>query len=185
MKGAIGMNSIDNTVFILVDVQGKLAQVMHEKEALFDNLQRLIKGMQILKVPMIWMEQTPEKMGRTTTLIASLLPEEKPISKSSFSCCGCEAFVQKLESTGRKRVIVAGIEAHICIYQTAWDLVKRGYEVEVVADAVSSRVLSNKQIALDKIKACGAQLTSVEMVLFDLMQTADHPVFRDMLKIVK
>lgn len=179
------MNSIDNTVFVLVDVQGRLAEIMHDKDALFDNLQRLVKGMQLLKVPIVWMEQIPEKMGPTIPQLGALLTSEKPIAKSSFSCCGDETFMKKLTSLGRKHVVIAGIEAHVCIYQTATELMKHGYDVEVVADAVSSRAASNKQIALDRIKAAGAHLTSVEMVLFELMKTADHPAFRDMLKIVK
>lgn len=179
------MNSIDNAVFILVDVQGRLAEIMHEKDVLFDNLQRLVKGMQLLKVPILWMEQIPEKMGPTIPPLAALLAPDKPISKTSFSCCGNDPFLKHLHSLGRKSVVMAGIEAHVCVYQTAMDLLERGYEVEVVADAVSSRAASNKQIALKRIKAAGARLTSVEMVLFELMRTADHPAFRDMLKIVK
>ena len=179
------MNSTDNTVFLLVDVQGRLAEIMQDRDALFDSLQRLVKGMQVLKVPIVWVEQIPEKMGATIPRLASLLTAEHPISKSCFSCCGNEVFVKKLESLNRRHVIVAGIEAHVCIWQTTADLVARGYDVEVVADAVSSRTSSNRQIALERIRGTGAKLTSVEMVLFELMKTADHPAFRDLLKIVK
>ena len=179
------MNAIDDTVFVLVDVQGKLAEIMHEKDALFDNLQRLVKGMQALKVPILWMEQIPEKMGPTIQPLAALLVSEQPIPKTSFSCCGSDTFMKRLHSLGRKRAVVAGIEAHVCVYQTARDLVERTYEVDVVADAVSSRTAGNKQLALTCIRAAGARLASVEMILFDLMQTAEHPAFREMLKIVK
>lgn len=179
------MSLIDDTVFVLVDVQGRLAEIMHEKDILFDNLQRLVKGMQLLKAPIIWMEQIPGKMGRTIPQLAALLTSDTPIAKSSFGCCGDETFMAKLTSLGRKHVVIAGIETHVCIYQTAAELVTHGYHVEVVADAVSSRAASNKQIALDRIKAAGARLTSVEMILFELMKTAEHPAFRDMLKIVK
>jgi len=179
------MNSSDDTVLVLVDVQGRLAEIMHEKEALFDNLQRLIKGMQALKVPILWLEQIPEKMGPTIPPLAALLTGEQPIRKTSFSACGNDIFMKRLHSLGRKRVVVAGIETHVCIYQTAKDLVERDYEVDVVADAVSSRSAANKQVALTAIQDAGARLTSTEMILFELMQTAEHPAFREMLRIIK
>jgi len=187
------MLTTNNTVFVLVDVQGKLASVMHEKEALFDSLSRLVRGMQTLAVPIIWMEQIPEKMGATIPQLKELLTNQKPISKSSFSCCGSAEFMECLEATGRKQVLLAGIETHVCVYQTAVELMRAGYAVEVVVDAVSSRSVLNKEIGLQKIKDCGARsvgsgqghVTTVETAIFELMRTADHPAFRDTLGIVK
>ena len=175
----------ENCVFMLVDVQGKLADVMHDRDALFDNLQRLVKGMQALRIPILWIEQIPAKMGPTIPQLAELLVNGTPIHKSCFSCCGNDEFTRRLTQLGRQQVILAGIEAHVCIYQTAVDLLEAGLRVEVVADAVSSRVLSNKLVALDRIKTAGAGLTSVETILFELMRTAEHPAFRDVLKIVR
>lgn len=176
----------ENTVLVLVDVQGRLAESMHDRDALYDNLQRLIKGMQALQVPIIWVEQIPEKMGATIPQVAALLTSEHPIRKTCFSCCGSEEFRNKLQALNRRQVVVAGIEAHVCIYQTAADLAKDGYAVEVVADAVSSRTLANKQIALQRIQGlAGAGVISVEMGLFELAKTAEHPAFRELLKIVK
>jgi nicotinamidase-related amidase len=176
-----------DTMFILVDVQGKLAEAMHEKEALHDNLRKLVQGMQALKIPIIWVEQIPEKMGRTIPVLLELLKLESPISKSSFSCCAEPSVMKEIEAAGRGRrnVLIAGIEAHVCVFQTASDLVKRGYHVEVVADAVSSRTLSNKTIGLERAKDHGAFLTSVESALFELLKTAKAPEFKEILKIVK
>lgn len=179
------MLKIENTVFILIDVQGKLAQVMHEKDMLFNNLQKLIAGIKALKIPVIWMEQIPEKMGPTIPELSELLKDEKPIGKKCFSCCHDNVFMKKLAGLNRGQVLVAGIETHVCVYQTAAMLVEAGYDVEVVADGTSSRTLSNRTIGLDKIRTCGAHVTTVEMALFELLKTADHPAFREILKIVK
>jgi nicotinamidase-related amidase len=179
------MLNIDDTVLVLLDVQGKLASVMHEKEDLFANLVRLVSGLSALDVPVIWLEQNPEKMGRTISELQELLPGREPICKMSFSACGDDAFIRELEGLGRRQVLLAGIEAHICVAQTAMDLVSKDYEVEVVADAVSSRTAFNKAVGLEKSAACGAQQTSVESALFELLKSADHPAFREILKIVK
>ena len=176
---------VKDTVFILVDVQGKLAESMHEKAALHDNLRKLVQGMRVLKVPIVWVEQIPEKMGPTIPVLKELLAHCAPISKSSFSCCNEPAVVNKIESTGRRQVLIAGIEAHVCVFQTAADMVRMGYHVEIVADAVSSRTLSNKTIGLERAKAHGAFITSVESCLFDLLRTATAPEFKEILTIVK
>jgi nicotinamidase-related amidase len=174
-----------SSVFVLVDVQGRLAEAMHGKEALFENLRRAVAGARALGVPILWTEQSPEKIGPTIPQLAELLAGEKPIPKTSFSCCGEKAFMDRLLSSGRRQVILAGIEAHVCVYQTAADLTEAGYEVEVVSDAVSSRTEANRLLGLERIRACGARVTGVEMFLFELMRTAAHPAFREILKIVR
>jgi nicotinamidase-related amidase len=179
------MLEIDNTVFVLIDVQGKLAQLMHEKDILFQNLQKLVKGMQVLKIPVLWTEQNPQKMGPTIPELSELLKTSKPVGKMSFSCMGSETFATLLERLDRGQVVLAGIETHVCVYQTTIDLVQKDYHVEVVADAVSSRTQANRDLGLEKIKGCGAHLTSVETLLFRLIRTAEHPAFREILAIVK
>jgi len=178
------MLNVENTALVVIDVQGKLAQLMHEKETLFDNVKRIIKGAQVLEIPIIWTEQNPEGLGPTLPEIASLLDSE-PIAKFAFSCCGEEAFMRALEEVNRKQVLLAGIEAHVCVYQTAVDLVRLGYEVHILADAVSSRAASNKQLALEKMKDAGALLTSVEIALFELLKVAQGDKFKKILQIVK
>jgi len=175
----------EDTVLVLIDVQGKLAEVMHAREKLYDNLCRLIRGCRALNIPIIWMEQIPEKMGATIEPIRELLPDLTPIAKTSFSCCGEPAFTAELDSLGRKSVLLAGIETHVCVYQTAADLTANGYSVEVVSDATSSRTPENRSTGLERIRLCGAAATSVEMVLFELMNSAEHPAFREILRIVK
>lgn len=179
------MMTTENSVFVLVDVQGKLAELMFEKERLFRNLEICIKAMRLLGVPVIWVEQVPDKMGATIEQLRIHLEGLKPVSKSAFSCCGEPEFIKALESTKRKQVILAGIETHVCVYQTAMDLLASGYEVEVVEDAVSSRFAESRNVAMDKLVLAGARLTTVEMIVFELMKDTRHPKFKEILKLIK
>jgi nicotinamidase-related amidase len=179
------MLNIDKTALVIIDVQEKLSRVMQEKEKLFENLQRLIKGIQILGIPIVVTEQNPNGLGPTVPDIASLLTDIKPITKFSFSCCGEEPFMREIEKLNRKQILLTGIETHICVYQTAIDLIEAGYEVHTMVDCVSSRTIENKNLALDKMKSEGAMLTSVEIALFELLRTAKSPKFKDLSKIVK
>ena len=179
------MLNIDKTALVIIDVQEKLSRVMYEKEKLFENLQKLIKGIKLLNIPIIVTEQNPNGLGPTVSEIAPLLTDIKPVTKFSFSCCGEELFLRQLEMLNRKQVLLAGIETHVCVYQTAVDLIEAGYEVHTIVDCVSSRTLENKNLALDKMKSEGANLTSVEIVLFELLKTVANPKFKELSKIVK
>lgn len=179
------MLETENTVLLIVDIQGKLAHLMDRKEYLFKNVQKLIKGMRTLGIPILWVEQNPRGLGATIPEIASLLPDIEPISKMTFSSCGNDRFVQALNALDRKQVLISGIEAHICVYQTAADLVGMGYEVQAVADAVSSRTLENRAIGLQKMRDAGVGVTSVETALFELLKVAGGDQFRDIIRIVK
>ncbi len=175
----------ENTTLLIVDVQGNLAQQMHDKEALFTSMRKLIKGIQVLGIPTLWVEQNPQGLGPTIPEIADILSDSQPISKMSFSCCGSDGFIRALKALDRKQVLITGIEAHICVYQTAMDLVNLGYDVQVVADAVSSRTVENKKIALKKMRDAGVGLTSVEITMFELLKVAEGELFKEILKIVK
>lgn len=179
------MPDIEDSALVVVDVQGKLAQLMHEKDILFKNVQILIKAAGILDIPILWCQQCPESLGPTIPEIAELLTGSRPINKASFSCCGAPDFNDALDKLSRRHVILCGIETHVCVYQTAADLLAEGYSVEVIADAVSSRTLANKQIALRRLAANGANISSTEMTLFDLLKTAEHPKFKQIAKLIK
>ena len=179
------MFSVDNSVLVLVDVQGNLAQLMHEKERLFNSLETLVKGMKILGVPIIWMEQIPSKLGPTLSTLSEILKEEKPIAKSSFSCCGEPQFVDQLNRLERNQVLISGIETHICVFQTTYDLLQKGYEVQVASDCVGSRTLENKQVGIDRIARVGGQITCLEMAFFELMKKAEGDAFKQIIKLLK
>jgi nicotinamidase-related amidase len=175
----------NQAVLVVVDVQGKLAQLMANKERLFGSLENVIKGFNLLGLPTIWLEQVPDKLGSTIPEVANLLPEISPISKTSFGCMGSDKFKLALEKTGRKNVVLVGIEAHICVYQSAAQLLEEGYDVTVISEAVSSRTLENCQIGIDRMVQLGASISSVEMVLFELLQTAEAKQFREIAALVK
>ncbi|MFC1738861.1 hydrolase [Planctomycetota bacterium] len=179
------MIDIQNCSLIVVDVQGKLAQLMCRRELLFKNIRALIKAAKILGLPIIWTQQVPKALGETIPQIVELLTEKEPINKASFSCCREEKFMTALNSLNRPRVLLCGIETHICIYQTALDLLEKNYSVQIIADAVSSRALQNNKIALDKMQTKGIEITSTEMVLFELLKTTEHPQFKKIAELIK
>jgi nicotinamidase-related amidase len=179
------MLEIQQCCLTVVDVQGKLAQLMHDREALFKNIQILVQAAKILEIPILWCQQCPDALGLTVPEIAQLLANIEPINKAAFSCCGAEQFNAGLKKLERNQVVLCGIETHVCIYQTAIDLLRQDYHVDVIADAVSSRTLENKQFALNRLAAEGAKISCTEMALFELLKTAEHPKFRQIAKLIK
>ena len=179
------MLDIQQCCLTVVDVQGKLAQLMHGREALFKNIQILVQAANILEIPILWCQQCPDALGPTVPEIAQLLADVKPINKSAFSCCGNEQFNARLKDLARNQILLCGIETHVCIYQTAIDLLRQDFNVNIIADAVSSRTPENKQIALNRLAAEGAKISCTEMALFELLKTAEHPKFRQIAKLIK
>ena len=178
------MIAIEDSALLIIDVQGKLAEQMHERSALFDNLAILIQGAKLLEIPIVWVEQLPDKLGTTHKDIIQYLPG-KAISKNTFSAWGNDEVRSRIENLNRRNWIVAGIECHVCVYQSVRDLLKMHYKVHVVSDAVSSRKTENKKIGLQGMQEAGACLTSTEMVLFELQQIAEGDAFKQLIKLVK
>lgn len=178
------MFTIEEACLVVVDVQGKLATIVDESEAVIDNVSKLVQAMKALEVPILWLEQNPSRLGGTALNIAQHL-QGQAIAKMTFSACQEQEFVDALKASGRTQFIVTGIETHICVYQTARQLKEQGLEVEVVVDAVSSRTKANKELGLEKMKALGILPTSTEMILYELLQRADHPHFKTVLQLVK
>lgn len=179
------MLTTENAALVLIDVQEKLLRAMHSPEELLANLKKMVKGARLLGLPIVWTEQNPAGLGPTVPEIAELLPDLKPLSKFSFSCCGSETFMKDLKALGRKKLLTAGIEAHVCVYQTVADLINLQFDVEVVVDGVASRTPENRAIGLEKSKAAGAGLTSVETVLFELLKEARGERFKEISNLVK
>ena len=179
------MLDIDDCCLAVVDVQGKLAQLMYGKDALFKNIQILIRAARILEMPILWCQQVPDALGPTVPEIAEHLTDIEPANKATFSCCGTEQFNIKLDESTRQQVLLCGIETHVGIYQTAVELHAKGFSVDVIADAVSSRIPENKQIAINRMAAEGINISCTEMALFELLKTAEHPQFRQIAKLIK
>ncbi len=178
------MLEIDSTVLVLVDFQGKLARTVQDSEQVIASACKLAKAAAVLELPVIWTEQNPDGLGPTVEELAGLMHGE-PIPKHAFSCWREPAFAKALAGRARQSVLLAGIETHICVFQTAADLCGAGYDVHVVADAVSSRTVANRQLGLARIAAAGATVTSVEMAVFELLGAAGGEKFKEILKIVK
>lgn len=175
----------EETVLVLIDIQGKLAQIVDNSEFIIGNIATVVQGAKELQLPVLWLEQYPKGLGHTVETIAQHLTDQSPIEKITFSAYQTEEFVQALEQTGRKKVLLAGIETHICVYQTAADLLANGYAVEVLADCVSSRTATNSEIGLQKMMQLGATITSVEMALFEMQQIAKGDRFKAISRLVK
>jgi nicotinamidase-related amidase len=177
--------TVEDTLLLIIDVQEKLFPVMYDKEALRSNLVKMVRGCVILDVPVMVSEQNPTGLGSTISELVTLLPNSAKVTKFNFSCCRELGFEEKLKETGRGNILVCGIESHICVYQTAMDLVSAGYVVHVVSDCVSSRSFQNKEVALRRLAAENVKLTSAEMALFELLRTAKAPHFKTISALVK
>ncbi|PPD57732.1 hydrolase [Dehalogenimonas etheniformans] len=178
------MLEVKDTVLLVIDVQEKLFPVMFDKEILLSNLQKLVKSISLLEIPIIYTEQNPAGLGRTIPeLIGGY--EAKPVSKFHFSCCNEAEFNATLSATQRKQVLVCGIESHICVYQTSMDLLLKDFEVHLVTDCVSSRTSQNKDLALRRLASEGAKLTGVEMALFELLRSSKSGQFKAISSLIK
>jgi nicotinamidase-related amidase len=175
----------ENTVLVLIDFQERLFPAMYEKEKLLRDVLKLVRRALVLELPVILTEQYPRGLGPTLPEIRELLPDVRPVAKTSFSCCDEESFRNALTASGRKQVLLAGIEAHICVYQTAMTLARAGYQTQVVADGVSSRDPGNRTVSLFRLGAAGIDATTVEMALFELLGQAGGEQFKRISEIVK
>lgn len=175
----------DEFCLIVIDIQEGFKKAIPDFDIVAENISRLIRGMRVLKVPILVTEQNPGSLGKTTDRVCDALEDFTPISKMSFSCMDSVGFKAMFERLGRKSVVLCGIEAHVCLFNTATDLIKRGYEVHFAADATSSRRAIDKEIALRRVDAEGAKLTTSEMALFELTQNAGTKRFRDILSIIR
>ncbi len=169
----------------IIDVQERLFNVMHNKEALKDNMVKFLKGVQVMKLPVLWMEQYPQGLGQTIPELKNLLGNQKPMEKMCFSSCRRPEFIEELRLQGRNQILVMGIEAHVCVYQTVLGLINRGFDVRVIADAISSRTEKNYEFGLRAMEAQGAKITTVEMALFELLEEAGSDEFKQISRIIK
>jgi nicotinamidase-related amidase len=172
-------------VLIFIDVQGRLHEIMAGKDALDANLEKLIRGAMLLDIPILGTEQIPEKLGPTNEPFKTLLENVPMIGKTSFSCCGEPAFMAAFQALEKKQAILVGIETHVCVYQTAIDLLEQGIEVFIAGDAVASRVEENKTMALAALRDAGAKVLPTECLVLALLRDAADPRFKDLLKLIK
>jgi nicotinamidase-related amidase len=179
---------IDNksTVLLIVDFQVKLAKVMDSQkiQEITLNTSKLIKGFTALNVPILYTQQYSKGLGDTLPELKNQLPFLH-IEKTSFSCFGEPSFVETLKNLNKKHTIVCGMETHICVLQTALDLIFNNYIVTVVSDGTTSRSLKNHEEALRHLSLKGVNILPYESILFMLLKDAKNPMFKEISKLIK
>jgi len=175
----------NQTALLIVDLQQKINAVMQTGDLVVESVVKLIKGCQHLQVPIFATEQYPKGLGPTEPAVSAALENVEPIQKMAFSCCDSEPFNAALQNSGVKQVVVTGIECHVCVLQTALDLLSRGFQVHVPRDAVSSRKALDYETGLERMARAGVVLTTVESVLFELLERSDTPEFKPVTSLIK
>lgn len=176
----------ENSLLLVVDFQERLMSAVDGCDFILTNANKLIRAVQILDVPILITEQYPQGLGPTVSRISSAFPPGAiPRSKKTFSCCPVPEIRIELIKNQYRNVILCGVETHVCVLQTALDLIELGKDVFLIADAVGSRSSFDSEIALRRMQQEGVKLASTEMILFELCKTAEHPAFKQISNIVK
>ncbi|KAM0793603.1 hypothetical protein ACM66B_001036 [Microbotryomycetes sp. NB124-2] len=178
------------TAFFVCDIQERFRSAIHAYPQVIATAEKMVKGAAILRIPVVVTEQNPKALGATVSeLSISSLPSEcvpswSPLAKTKFSMVLPEV-IKSLHDWGTKSVVLFGIESHVCVLQTALDLLERDIDVHVLADGVSSCNHGEVAIALDRLRQAGAQVTTSESILFQLMVDASHPEFKNVSGLIK
>lgn len=177
---------VRSTLLLVIDFQEKLCNAMNQDilSTYTKNISILLEAAHELGIPVFATEQYPAGLGGTIPELKEKLPIAA-LEKLSFSCCGDSAIMERIESYGKKSIVVTGMETHVCVLQTVLDLIEKGYQVHVVSDAVLSRNKKNWRIGLELMSSAGAIVTSAETVLFQLLKTAGTPEFKKLSKLVR
>ncbi len=178
----------DLAVLVVVDVQARMFETIASAPAdeVAGNVVRLIRAARILECPVLYTEQYPKGLGQTVDAVREALPEGlEPIVKSTCSCWRDAAFRAALGRTGREQVILVGLETHVCIQQTALDLLRVDHVPFVAADAVGSRRGLDMTTAIDRMRRSGVEVSTAEALIFELVERCDHPRFKQILELVK
>lgn len=175
----------ENTLLMVIDVQGNLARVVAESESAIRAVSQLVEGAKLLEIPVLLTAQVPEKIGHTIPEVAGLLPKQNDLPRVHFSIWQDPTVQQAIRNSERRQLLLCGFEAHICLYQSSLDLIGEDFEVYLAADAVSSRNPYNKEIALKELSSQGVHLTTVETALFSLLRSAQHPAFKAISRLIK
>ncbi len=171
---------------VVIDVQEKLMDRMFNRDMIIKNLRTIVKGMQVLNFPLYLFEQNPRGIGTTMQEIIDVLDKYDPTVKMSFSAAVCENLTQDLGSPEDQRyILIAGVETHVCVLQTTLALREKGFRCGVLVDCTGSRSEMNHTTALQRMRDAGAELVTTEMVLFDLLESAEHPKFKEILRLIK
>lgn len=174
-----------HTLALCIDIQERLLPHIHGHEELVRRSSILIKGLRVLNVPIVVTEQYTKGLGTTVPEIAAALGTYDPIEKMSFSCCGNPKIEATVLGSNRHQFIVFGIEAHVCVQQTVFDLLAQGQKVVVLDDCVSSRSANDARVALERMRDAGAVISTMESVLFELLRVSGTQEFKSISALVK
>ena len=175
----------DKTALLIIDIQERIIRVINEYETVVENTIKLIKGFKALGIPIYYTEQYPKGLGPTAESIQNELEGNDAIQKLSFSCSGAGDLFNELNRNGISQVVVCGVESHVCVQQTVLDLIANDFQVNLAADAVSSRRVKDYEISLSRMRQHGADVTTAEAILFELLNVCGTDVFKQISKIVK
>jgi nicotinamidase-related amidase len=176
-----GVLDRDRTALVVIDVQEAFRSAVLDFDRVAANSAVLVQGARAIGVPVLVSEQYPKGLGRTVPELADHLEGIEPVEKTVFSAASADGF----DLEGRDQALLCGIETHVCVSQTAHELVGLGVEVHIARDAVSSRSEENRELGLRKMEGAGAVLTSVETALFELLGEAGTPEFKEVQALVK
>lgn len=183
--GSDGLLSAEECVLLVVDVQEAFVGHVAEMERVIERSEVMIRAARLLGLPIVVSEQYPDGLGATVKQIAEALGDCRRYAKTSFSCWGDPAVKEAIQATGRKEVLLVGIETHVCIAQTALGLAADGFRAAVAVDAVSSRRESDAKVALERMARAGVVLTTTEAAIMEMTVSSKHPAFREISKLIK
>ena len=175
----------ESSGLLIIDIQERISAVMKFQESVIENTVKLIRGFQVLNLPIFITEQYRKGLGPTEAAILEALKPLQILEKMTFSCCGVQPLMAQLKNENIKQIVICGIETHVCVQQTALDLVAQGYQVYLVRDGVSSRKELDHNTAIERMRQVGVIVTTTESVLFELLVKANTPEFKEIAKIVK
>ena len=182
-------NTLDSqrAALVVIDVQEGFRRVVPDFAGLCARVARAVSGARLLGVPVLVTEQYPKGLGRTAGEVRAALPDDfEPFEKTAFSSCGAAAFAARLDALGPGRqIMICGLETHVCVNQTAHDLLALGHQIHLLTDCVASRAEENRQVALRKMELSGALPSSTETALFELLRDATHEQFKAVQKLIK
>ena len=175
----------ESTALLIIDIQERILPVISNNERVVEYTLKLIKGFRALGLPIYYTEQYPKGLGPTARLIMDELGDLKPFDKMSFSCSGAGELFNEFKRKNLSQIVVCGVESHVCVQQTVLDLIENGLQVNLAADAVSSRKEIDYRTALDRMRHHGVEVTTTEAILFELLNVCGTPQFKEVSKIVK
>ena len=175
----------ETSALLIIDLQERILPVIRNYESVLENTVKLIKGFKTLQLPIYFTEQYPKGLGQTSQIILNELEGYAAIQKMSFSCSGAGDLFDELQRKKLTQIVVCGVESHVCVQQTVLDLITNEFQVDVSADAVSSRKEIDYEIALNRMRNHGAEITTTESILFELLEVCGTPEFKEISKIVK